>query len=118
MKKKSSKEVDEKFATAIQVLSWYENHHYPGHVVSNGTHVTFCERMEAAKAEDKSASKLLNGLKEMLCLKVRLIKHITPSHINTAPQATDDKKPETMTVEFHLLKSLPDERPTIVRRER
>lgn len=85
MKKKSSKEVDEKFATAIQVLSWYENHHYPGHVVSNGTHATFCERMEAAKAEDKSASKLLNGLKEMLCLKVRLIKHITPSHINTAP---------------------------------
>jgi hypothetical protein len=86
-------------------------------MASNGTQKTVCERMEAAKAEDKSASKLLNGLKEMLCLKVRL-KHTTPSHINTVPQASDDKKSNPMIVEFHLFKSLPDKSPTIVRRER
>lgn len=48
--------------------------------MSDGTHdKAVGERMEAAKAEDKSASRVFNVLKEKLCPKVRLT-HLTPPH--------------------------------------
>jgi hypothetical protein len=65
VKKRPSKVVDEKIATAVEVLSWYETHYHNWHAR------TVRERMAAAKAKDKCASKMLNVLKEKLCRKVR-----------------------------------------------
>lgn len=115
VKKKPSKDVDKKFARAIEVLSHYEEHHHPRH--ANAKTASVSERMVAAKDKDKSTSTVLNVLKEMLCQKVRLA-HIIPHHTNTITQAADDKQSEpTTVVEFLLFKSLPDKNPTIVRRE-
>ena len=73
MVKKTSKEVDEKFERAIEVLSHYETECHPNKPVSpDGRSMTVLERMETAKAKDKSSSTILNVLKEKLSLKVRL----------------------------------------------
>lgn len=66
MKKRPSKEVDEKFATAIEELGRYEERCHPGYHARS-----VCERMTAAKAKDKSTSTVLNVLKETY-QKVRL----------------------------------------------
>jgi hypothetical protein len=66
VKKRPTKDVDEKFAKAIEVLGYYEKHHHPWHARS------VSERLAAAKAKDKSTSTVLNVLKEMLGQKVRL----------------------------------------------
>ena len=69
VKKKSSKEVDGKFATAIEELGCYEKLYHPGCQTN-----TVCEKMAAAKAKDKSTSTVLNVLKET-CQKVSLAHH-------------------------------------------
>ena len=118
MKKRPSKEVDEKFAKATKALSGYEMRYHPRHAMSNDKQTkTVLERIEAAEAKDKSTSTILNRLKETFSQKVRLA-HIALTHTNTVSQARDDRQPEPTTViEFLLCKSLPDESPTIVRRE-
>ena len=109
VKKKSSKEVDEKFATAIEALGCYEKLYHPGcHTKS------VCEKMAAAKSKDKSTSTVLNVLKET-CQKVSLA-HLTPPHTKTVPQLIHESEPTTV-VEFLLFKSLPEKSPTIVQRE-
>jgi len=70
--KKTSKEVDEKFERAIEVLSHYETECHPKKPVSRDGHpMTVLGRMGTAKAKDKSSSTILNGWKEKLSLKVR-----------------------------------------------
>lgn len=107
--KKSSKVVDEKFATAIEALGCYERLYHPGCHTT-----TVCEKMAAAKAKDKSTSTVLNVLKET-CQKVSLA-HLTPTHTKTVPQLINESEPTTV-VEFLLFKSLPEKSPAIVQRE-
>ena len=76
VKKKSSKEVDEKFATAIEELGCYQKLYLPGCQTK-----TVWEKMAAAKAKDKSTSTVLNVLKET-CQKVSPA-HITPRYTKT-----------------------------------
>ena len=80
VKTKTSREVDEKFEKAIEVLILYETECHPKNPApgdSNGRATTVHERMTKAKTKDKSSSSILNVLKEKLSLKVRLA-HTTP----------------------------------------
>ena len=123
--KKTSKEVDEKFERAIEVLSHYETECPPKKPVSpDGRPMTVLERMAAAKAKDMSSLTTLKVLKEKLSLKVRSAPTTPPRTVLTTSvtvnhyKATDEEQPEpTAVVEFLLLKSLPDKCPTIVKRK-
>jgi hypothetical protein len=84
VKKKTSKEVDEKFESAIEVLSCYEMECHPKKPVSrDGGPMTVHERMMKAKTKDKSSSTILNGLKEKLSVKVRLAQMTLPYTVLT-----------------------------------
>jgi lysyl-tRNA synthetase class I len=56
--KKTSKEADEKFKSAIEALTAYEKKFH--------LRKTVAERMTAAEAKDKSSSTILNKLREKL----------------------------------------------------
>lgn len=75
------------------------------------------ERMATAKAKDGSTSSTLNALKEKLRMQVRF-RHATlaSAYTDSQPVPAGWKKPTTV-VEFLLFKSLPDARPTLVKRE-
>ena len=79
--------------------------------------LTVSERMAAAKAKDGSTSSTLNALKEKLGMQVRF-RHATlaSAHTDSQPVPAGWSKPTTV-VEFILFKSLPDARPTLVKRE-
>jgi len=119
-KNRTSKEVDEKFERALEALGCYETELSNNRrTVTTTNTVTVRERMKTAKAKDKSSSTTIFNLwkKMKLSSKVRLV-HPTSPHANANPQATEDERSETTIVEFHLLKSLPDNSPTIVKRKR
>ncbi|KAI9507836.1 hypothetical protein F5148DRAFT_1284720 [Russula earlei] len=102
VKNKTSAEVDNKFETAIDTLSAYEAVYHPKDSMSNDSHMkTVRERMTEATKKDKSSSGILNTLKEKLQMK-------------PAPDAWSEP---TKVVEFLLFKSLPDDKPTIVKQE-
>ncbi|KAI0287774.1 hypothetical protein BC826DRAFT_738977 [Russula brevipes] len=63
--KKTSNEVDEKFARAINELSNYERAFH--------SRETIAGKMEAAKSKDKTSSTILNTLKEKLRKEVRAV---------------------------------------------
>ena len=79
--------------------------------------LTVNERMAAAKAKDGSTSSTLNTLKEKLRMQVRF-RHATlaRAHTDSQPVPAGWSKPTTV-VEFLIFKSLPDARPTLVKRE-
>jgi hypothetical protein len=116
-KNRTSKEVDDKLERALEALGSYETD------LSNNSRaniVTVHERMKMAKAKDKSSSTTIFNLwkKMKLSPKVRLV-YTTSPHANAKPQAMEDERSEPTTiVEFLLLKSLPDNSPTIVTRKR
>ena len=99
--------MDEKFKKAIRALIAYGAKYYPYKDVA--------ERMEKAKAVDKSSLKLLNRLKENFL--VRELAHLLSSCRDTNADSQPLKEELTKIVEFHLYKSLPDKSPTIVKRE-
>jgi hypothetical protein len=109
--KKTSKDVesvDEKFRKAIHELKVYEEKHHSNSKVVEG-------RMEDAQKKDKVSSTTLNRLKE----KFRVREELAPLLCrNTNVYSQPMKEEPTNTVEFHIHKSLPDKRPTIVKRER
>ena len=77
--------------------------------------MTVHERMANTKNKDKCLVTILDALKKKLPLKVRLgYMYMTPPYANTEPKTTED---EPITVEFLLMKSLPDNSPTIVKRK-
>ncbi len=120
-KNRTSKEVDEKFERALEALGCYETELSNNRrTATTSNTVTVRERMKTAKAKDKSSSTTIFNLwkKMKLSSKVRLV-HMTSPHANANPQATEDERSEPTTiVEFLLLKSLPDNSPTIVKRKR
>jgi hypothetical protein len=80
VRKKTSKEVDEEFERAIEVLNDYEaEFHLRKSMSGDSPEVTVYERMAEAKTKDKTSSRILNVLKEKLSLKVRLAQ-TTPPH--------------------------------------
>lgn len=75
-KTKTSKDVDQKFESAVEILSHYEMECHPkNQVPADGHFMTVLDRMGKAKKKDKSSSTILNVLKENLSAKVR------PTHI-------------------------------------
>ncbi|KAI0288281.1 hypothetical protein BC826DRAFT_1107873 [Russula brevipes] len=90
--KKTSKEVDEKFAEAIDELSFYESVFRPRQPK------TVAETMEAAKSKDKTSLITLDTLKE------KLWKEPTP----------EGWSEPTKVVDFVLCNALPDDKPTVV----
>ena len=80
VKKKTSKEVDEAFEGAISVLGRYEAEFHPKKPALGEDQVmTVHERIEKAKAKDKSSSAILNVIKEKLSLRVGLRKLHLPA---------------------------------------
>jgi hypothetical protein len=80
VKGNTSKEVDEKFERAIEVLSCYETECLPVKPASrDGRSMTVHERLSKAKGKDKSSSTKLKVLKEKFSAKVRLA-HIYLPH--------------------------------------
>ena len=72
-KTKSSKNVDQKFERAIEILSRYEMKCHPkNQVPADGRFMTVLDRMAKAKKNDRSSSAILNVLKEKLSARVRL----------------------------------------------
>ena len=110
--------MDEEFERAIEFLSRYEAEYHPRKPVSGASYnriMTVHERMANTKNKDKCLVTILNALKKKLPLKVRLgYMYMTPPYANTEPKTTED---EPITVEFLLMKSLPDNSPTIVKRK-
>jgi hypothetical protein len=68
---KKSKDVDEKFAKAIKILSEYEASCRPKNPASKAGE-TVCERMKIAMARDKSTSTTLNKLREKILVREEL----------------------------------------------
>ncbi|KAH9995276.1 hypothetical protein BJV77DRAFT_238691 [Russula vinacea] len=97
---KTSIEAVDRFRWATEVLHHYEMKWHPRDP-SCSKSLAVNERMAAAKAKDGSTSSTLNALKEKLRMQ---------------PVPAGWKKPTTV-VEFLLFKSLPDARPTLVKRE-
>jgi hypothetical protein len=102
--------VDEKFAKAINELSYYESVFHPSRpdIVAR--------RMEAAKLKDKTFSTILNTLKE------KSGKGVRAATRDTFPRTDTDSQPtlEPMKVVYFLIcKTLPDDNPepTVVQRE-
>ncbi|KAH9995269.1 hypothetical protein BJV77DRAFT_1066358 [Russula vinacea] len=87
--KKTSKVADEEFKKAIEALSAYEEKYHTNKIVA--------KKMAEAEQKDKSF------LADMSQLKAKFRSPLV--------------KEPTKTVEFHILKSLPDRRPTIVKQE-
>jgi hypothetical protein len=119
VEKKTTKQVDEKFEAATNALSRYEEDcrgrdPVPDHRRAN----TVRERMTTAKEKDKSSSNKLNAMKETLRMTVSVAHAILPS-AHTCPQPNPDgwSKP-TEVVKFLIFKSLPDDAPVVVNRER
>ena len=105
--KKTSKEADETFKNAIDALRAYETKYCPYKIVA--------KRMEKAEEEDKSSLKLLNRLKQNFRVREELPLWLCRNaNVDSQPL----KEEPTKTVEFHIHNSLPDRRPTIVKRER
>jgi len=105
--------VDERFERAIKSLSDYEKQYHFKETVT--------KTMAAAKAKDKSSLRAINTLKEKSGMKVRVACACACSSfaLTPTPQPTPDGWSEpTTVVEFHLFKSLPDDSPIIVQRER
>jgi hypothetical protein len=76
-KSKTSKDVDQKFERAIEILSRYEMECHPKiQVPADGRFMTVLDRMAKAKKKDKSSSTILNVLKEKFSARVRLT-HMT-----------------------------------------
>jgi hypothetical protein len=117
---KISKEADEKFQKATDLLGDYERNCYfknEDPTVYEKNDRTVIKRMGAAKSEDKSSSTILSKLKEKFHSKVRVAPVSLP-HTNTDPQIHEDESSvPTAVVEFHLLESPTDKEPTIVERE-
>jgi hypothetical protein len=118
---KTSKVVDERFEKAINALIDYEMDCHRKTAAEDGRRTNSVrERMDAAKAKDKSSSSTLNALKEKSRMKVRVaLAHVTLAFCSFAcRQATPDEWSEpTQVVDFLLFKSLPDEAPIVVQRE-
>jgi hypothetical protein len=74
--------VDERFENAINALIDYEMDYHRQTAASDGGRRanSVRERMDAAKAEDKSFSATLNTLKEKSRMKVR----VAPAHVTSA----------------------------------
>ena len=106
--KKTSKETDEAFKEAVNMLSDYERKYH------SKSEETVSRRMEKAEEEDKSSLKVLNRLKEAFCVRE------TSTFLcrNTKASSQPLEEEPTKTVEFLLHKSLPDKRPTVVKRKR
>jgi hypothetical protein len=115
VKRKTSKTADWAFKRAIDELARYE---MECHTSQRRRIVNVKERMAAAKAKDITFSSVWDFLKNMFSPKVRLGRIQLFHLINNCFQATDNKHPEpTKVVEFLLLRSLPDPRPIVVKRE-
>jgi hypothetical protein len=78
---KTSKMVDERFENAINALIGYEMDCHRQTAASDGGRRanSVRERMDAAKAKDKSSSATLNTLKEKSRMKVR----VAPAHVTS-----------------------------------
>jgi hypothetical protein len=119
VKNKTSEVVDKKFEMAIEMLGRYETAYHPKDpTLDNGRAKTVRERMEEATTKDKSSSGILNTLKEKLRMKVRFAHppSLCRTHAYRQPALDGESEPTTI-VEFLLFKSLPDNNPTIVKRE-
>ena len=102
----SLKEVDENFRMAIDALSAYETKYHPKKIVA--------QRMERAEVWDKSSSTILSRLKANLRVREELAVLLC---CNTNANSQPMREEPTKIVEFHIHKSLPDQSPTIVKRE-
>jgi hypothetical protein len=83
--KKTSKVVDERFEKAINALIDYEMDCHRKIAVSDGgrraNSLSVRERMDPARAKDKSSSTTLNALKEKSRMKVRIaLAHVTSAY--------------------------------------
>jgi hypothetical protein len=111
---KTSKKADDNFESATGMLHRYGTDWHPCDP-SCSKSLTVKERMTVAKGKDGSTSSILNTLKEKLRKQVRLTRHDTLARANTESQPVLDGP--TTTVDFHLFRSLPDEKPIVVKRE-
>ena len=121
-KGKTSKEADEKFQEATELLGDYERKSRckDQNPADNGKwDVTVFKRMEEAKSKDKSSSTMLSKLKEKFHLKVRLVLYLLTYCItNTDPKTHEEQSQEPTTVVKFLLRESPtDINPTVVHRE-
>ena len=105
--KKTSKVADEEFKKAIEALSAYEEKYHTNKIVA--------KKMAEAEQKDKSFLADMSQLKAKFRVREVFILWLC-RNINVDFQSPLVKEP-TKTVEFHILKSLPDRRPTIVKRE-
>jgi hypothetical protein len=103
---KDAESVNEIFKKAIEELNAYEKKYHSEEIVA--------KKMAEAEAKDKLSLTTLSRLKEKFRVREELA--LYPCRDTNADSQPLKEEPTT-TVEFHIHKSFPDKRPTIVKRE-